>query len=458
MQNKLIIKLAVLLLTVLTLGLASSCKEIKKPEDVDVKDIQIRSFSLSSKKVPQLSNYFFSIDQRTSKIYNVKPITFGLALDSTAFIIGKGPSAFSIELSKDGVEYKLWKVTDSIFLKDVKRLFLKVNTQEKDMEKIYTLHINQYEWDPTSTDWKVLPGATVPASNPGGLQKVLCSKEKAMLYRSHLGLNKLYIADRKSPILWTQTSLNGLNEELKSITQNGDKAWAISVSGKIYESSNYTDWAPVAINTEVVALLGSLVDKGESKLALLLNDAKEGMIFATYSKGVLQRFEKAPAGFPVEKFVSFNYEAYNKQGLRLLGGIGKDGTGNRSVWATSNGEDWMESSSQAQSPIPASTAQGTHAYTPGDKQHYYYNWETVEIENGREVRLMVCHSKDGGQTWQKGDPGLMLPSTELFGTRTGLLSAFGGETYNIYLFGGVNSEGIYPTDIWVGSLKLNESR
>ncbi len=458
MQNKLIIKLAVLLLSALTLGLASSCKELEKPEDVDVKDIQIRRFVLSSNKVPELNSYFFSIDQRTSKIYNVKPISYGLTLDSTAFTIDKGPSAFSIELSKDGVEYKLWKVKDSIYLKDVKRLFLKVNTKEKDLEKIYTLHINQYEWDPSSTDWKVLLGATVPASDPSGMQQVLCSKEKAMLYRSHLGQNKLYIADRKNPILWTQSNLNGLTEELKSITQNGDKAWAMSVSGKIYESNNFTDWTPTAINTEVVALLGSLIDKGETKLALLLNDAKEGMVFATYSKGILQRFEKAPAGFPVEKFVSFNYEAYNKQGLRLLGGVGKDGTGNRSVWATSNGEDWMESSSQAQSPIPASTAQGTHAYTPGDKQHYYYNWETIEIENGREQRFMVCYSKDGGQTWHKGDPDLMLPKVDLFGSRTGLVSAFAGDTYNIYLFGGVNSEGIYPTDIWVGSLKLNESR
>lgn len=432
-----------------------SCKEKSLPlEEVDVVNLQINRFFLTSSTNAALSKFFFSIDHANGTIVNKKPLPYEMELDSVLLKVVTDPSAKRMEVAIDDGEYQKWQSTDSLWLRGCHSLRLMVYSENDASHKNYTVTLNKYDYKPSFFEWKVADGAILPDLNASYVD-VLTYGEQVYMVAAIGNTTALYSSDRKDPSLWTLIPTEGLSGTCKqmSIAEDG-RAWILTDSGILYQSDDFVHWQEVPSGAGVIALLGAMVYPPGSHTLSFLAEKDGHLYFAKSVDGVFSWQEEASEEFPVKNFTAQLYQKNNHPMLRLVGGVTRAGMPADSVWISSNGNDWIGLKLDSAA-IPASLDKGALALTPADGFLYYY---ATEYSEGVK-RLEVSYSKDGGVTWIRGESKLMFPLEPLYenGYPFPYVCAFGDGGYNIYQFSGVSSSGTFFSKLWKGILKLNEN-
>ncbi len=436
------------------MSLTSCSREKVDLEDVNVVDLQIHRFVLSSKKEPALSSVFFSIDHKNGTIINKKALPYGTVLDSVMMHISTATSAKKLQVAINDGEYHDWQTTDSLWLRDCHTLHLTVTDESGEMTKNYTVTLNHYDYEPTTFVWNLMSGVALPDLN-ATYADVVTHGDKAYLVAVVGGSTVLYATDKNNPMLWSLLPTSGLTGACRQIAVAEDgRAWILTETGKLYQSDNFAQWTEVAPGGNVSALLGGMVWPQGSHTLALLGEKDGKLCFATNIDGVFTWREEAPKSFPVRNFSAQLYRSNNHPMLRVVGGVSRAGEAVDSVWISSNGNDWIALKLDSAA-IPASVEKGALVATSSDGNLYYY---ATEYREGVK-RLAVSYSTDKGVSWHRGEADVMLPANPLYagGYPHSFVCAFGSSTYNIYQFGGVSSSGTFFSELWKGVLKLNEN-
>ena len=437
------------------MSLTSCTKEKVDLEDVNVVDLQIRRFVLSSNKEPALAGVFFSIDHANGTITNKKSLPFGMVLDSVRMTLTTDLTARKVQVALDDGPYQDWQTTDSLWLRDCHTMRLIVSNESGEMTKNYTVTIKRYDYEPTTFVWNMMSGVALPDIN-ATYADVVTHGDKAYLAAVVGGSTLLYSADKNNPMLWSLLPTSGLSGACRQIAVAEDgRAWILTEAGTLYQSDNFTQWTEVALGGgNVSALMGGMVWPQGSHTLALLGEKNGKPCFATHVDGVFTWREEAPENFPVRNFSAQLYRSNNHPMLRIVGGVSRAGEAVDSVWISSNGHDWIRLKLDSAA-IPASKEKGALVETPSDGNLYYY---ATEYSEGVK-RLAVSYSTDKGVSWHRGGADVMLPANPMYagGYPHSFVCAFGSSTYNIYQFGGVSSSGTFFSELWKGALKLNEN-
>lgn len=458
---------------VLGLGLGGvvlvGCNKTQSTElqTLQLTNLQISAFSLSSNTDASLAQYEFSVDHKNALIENTKPLPYGAKLDSVKLgITASASSEVNISIKVGNGEFQEWKSSEAYALgADIRELSIKVAPKAEastgaKASHVYMVKIHQYSYDPETIQWKELADLTPPIAgvsdymygfsaynsdgSSSGISYIGASSS------AHSALSS-YLEGSSSTALQSVAPLGiASGRHIVHIEQNLQYVYALDNTGAIYSLSN-TNWTPIT-GVKASALLGVFSPRNSSASPTLALVSEDGR-FATYNtqEGYKVSNTRVPADFPVGHSTqgvfrkSFPSYATHEGGKLHLVSVARSGAeAVRSTWYTTNGTNWVQIDDTIEFEHNITSA----GFTLLDGLIYHIQTTKQGLE--------LYTSSDNGSTWKLNGE-IALPS-EASSFASAPISVWSRSTGDLYIYRGVSSSIVDHTSLWVGKLQKSVSQ
>lgn len=445
------------------IGLFSACNSDTEYDlSLASKNAQISSFSLTgvhdktldslgratdSVRFVVLGKTKFAIDQVNDLIYNPDSLPYGFTLKNLlpAITYIGSPYSVTIELKnaiKEGLSDTTfqWNSSDSINFA-YKNISLEVvpATQSGADSKVYKLDIRIHKVDPDVIDWKL--AGNMPqginerkATLSGGSIHVLARKATS-------GFEMGILNGAEYPSLGTvvQKEITGLptNTKVSSFNHFNGVLYVLSDDGKTFKSDEGEVWTEVNNGKNVAEILGIAPGNtdADNKIIVLLNNGSNTHFGATSDFSTIDQLTVIPSDFPVKGFASVSNLDDIKSRRLLFVGTGKDQFGEdlNSVWMLKMNAGNL------------SVAQGgtTSLFEGAGNSLFMYDGKLYMYSKNK-----FYTSSTWGIAWEEGIEKQELPSSVQNYVEQSVIV----RNNAIWILGGKDSAGGYPTTVWTGKL------
>lgn len=438
-------------LLVIAGGLAVACNSKSAFIDPQVQSVQINQLTLSSVKMPDLGNTFFSIDHRQGLIYNAQPLPRYTELDSVAMTIATDP-VNHIVVKVGGVEVPK-SAKDSVYLRDHKKgVDIVVTSKDKSMSKTYKLLINVYDHNPLTMNWSQEGAApTKSAHAPNVHSGIIPASEGWYYFWSDATGGELFFASTSAPTIWN--SIAQFPEGVVQVARISNKTFVYeTLSGALglWQNGSFVALSSITNCKLVGSLALSYASTQWTPVVLLKQSSGNGYRFAQLklngTSADLVVGEEVPVEFPLSDFAAFYTEVEHRQLLNIVGGKSADGKLQSKVWATTSGLDWLAPhNAEVGSGLPLSLSQGVAAYNKERNLAFFLMVGDETVQTGR-IRFFV--SQDKGSSWLEQPSFEMLPESVVATTYGRGMALYGDASGQVFFFGGETGT---PTGIiWKG--------
>ena len=424
--------------TACLVGMLSSCLKTEEAIQIELtKNCQIKSFTLSSDSVTELSSVKFTIDQLTGRIFNMDSLPCGTKIEKVYCTLTTASSydVNSVEVSPYAYPdstYYLQSLSDSIdFSAPVKFV---MHAYDGITTKTYIAQVNIHQIEPDTMIW-------AEAANP--MLPVAIREQKTMQMEQEGGISylmyvqpamgegyQLYQAAESDPTQWEQLSLSGLPMEgvcLPQMTYYNKVLYVATESGALYRSADGQTWSVVEGAPAIRILLGEIPAGLRQSAVLTAVVEQEGVLVygAMDEESHWSIGDVVPECFPASGFTALSYESMHYQYLMVVAGRSIENQLLNATWTSQNGLTWMQAVSSNKN---FSQREGAVA-TEYDDQLYLIGGLDADQQGLKDIYRSIDH----GLTWSLVDSMLVFP--EAFEGR-GFFSAWVDKENFVNLFGG----------------------
>lgn len=456
-------------LALVTLG-ASSCRSSKSElEDFRVYDTQILQFALTTDSATlreSVARIPFAIQHTATAgaITNPEPLpytsgTYPITLrvqpvsqEVAAEVVTAAGRTYPMNgvLVNGRLEYRLTLNSNEVLPGLRVRVYSGANASASPAEYTYNVTIRHYSRDPHSFTWTQSTTATGLPRFTAGFTAISAEGSTGGLcfYTDESGASA---ASRYTAIegAWQPVTITGLNAgaTLQSLITSGEHTYAVTSDQRLYAGTggSFTALPQGGSTLSPLSVLGHFSDNGQNVLALYGRTASGSLV--TYSYNLATQTPSAStspaeANFPITSGISYMTpdQEYRGASLILAGGRTSTGAVNASLWATTNGESWMASSTSSLE-LPTTTISVASIYSPSTNRIYRF----VTTATGLELYA----SSDGGVYWVRGGSASFagLNPADFAGYPIQVTASADGD--RVYLLRGVRSSSDVPR-LYVG--------
>lgn len=388
---------------------------------------------------PEIADYDFYIDNFAGLIYNPDSLPYQTRLDSLfpdiVFFSSNGDVLINDTLA--------WKTGDILDFRQ--ELYLTNHSDDGKHQKTYLIKVNVHQINPDSMVMNA-----VSSKFP-----LVAARNKTISYH---GQFKSFFAPDQGSVLSYTSSDQGINWTadappvglddtmlIQSLNEFQDKYYLLSQQGKLYSSSDLTQWQVGTDSIAVKALFGKIEGRkflSEDVLAGIVYDKEGALRFARYQgdSAGWEIGEEIPKQFPVRDYAISDYKTVTQVSyISLLGGEDAEGELNNDTWSTMDGLYWIKVNSKPSSIEPR---KGASLFYYDDNMYYYGG---VNKLGQRDSSLYISYNN--GFTWSTAD------SIHQFnGIQEGLAyqHILIEEDKYIWIFGG--ESGSISNKVWKGNI------
>lgn len=437
-------------------GLSTSCNKQSSTslEDVQVLDNQITGFSLltnDSLLKESLPKTAFTIrNSQTGAITNPQALPYRTDDYQIRLNIQTAAQGVHVDVITSDGKTTRWTSNTQTF--SSAQLYhgiqLRVsrgsgNSSAEGASYTYRVTFKRYAADPHTFAWSVgsISGAPSFASIIGSEQAT--SGATTVYYRDHSG------ADAASTFAsadgaWSPLALTGIpaGERLVSIFQHGGVSYATTSAHKLYRGTNGA-FSPISLPAGSPAPVSVLAGLG-TELYLVAQSSTGDNVFARYdlsSGKVTTQGHRPQEDFPITGGIPYlgSPVAYQGSLLHLAGGRTATGQVASTLWATTNGTDWLVVNGELASATDA--LHQTIAQT--DRSQRLYRFATTA------KGLAFWLSRDGGRVWEEARSTAFVGLTPADFASYPVFAWPSADGTTIYLLRGTKSASETPT-LYVG--------
>ncbi|WP_455498957.1 DUF6242 domain-containing protein [Coprobacter sp.] len=486
----------------------NNSEDENEPLYSSMSDTKVKSFYLSDDTasiVDNLSSRFFTIDLASGNIYNADSLPYGTNISRLVakmefvspskveiYVKGKDDSGNDktttinyLETPSDSIDFSGGRgsVTMTVVAAD--------GTTKQD----YVIDVRVHQVKADSLIWESLSGSELPVANAVAQKTVM--KENIVYCFTQDGSGGYALSKTATPGHgnWQKATLAGITDiNINTIVVSPDGFYAlsgISDSKTLISSSDGITWAPVSGSATFYSLIGMYENT-------LLGIVKDGGTYKHASYPQQGEPTIVPADFPVSGFsnaISYKSDWGTSQIVFVGGRLSDGNTFSNSVWGF-DGENWvsLNNINGGAGGAPLTPREGAmffayYTYKYNSVLDYYIELQTYFIiggSDGTNVLNDLYTTTDLGGFWTKVEAGssLSLPHNlsgrafasvvvceETIDARSGRLLwktvenpvIPRGMRYTralttepvpfIYMFGGVNKDGVLYDEIWRGVIR-----
>ncbi|MBP1639046.1 MAG: hypothetical protein H6Q17_629 [Bacteroidetes bacterium] len=445
-------QLKYLVIFLFTLGLLvfNSCLSNSVTDYSD--DARVYTFSISNDSVPAFAKRTFTVDQTNNIIYNADSLPYKTKLygnfKAVPSITTYSSAAMffndTVYTSGDSIDFR-WKHT------------FKNYAENGTTYKTYDVDVRMHKVEPDSIAWEK---RTYPYSSTITDEKALLFDNYTNLYVNSGSSILRFTTDRA--ISWSSYTVNGLplSTPLRNMVAFKNGVYVIN-NGTLYASSDGSNWNAISISSSYT--LKSLICSYDSKLFAVAYDSNNNYYVVTSTDGTTWSVQYAVnngvdgiengtnngmsnGAFPISDYAATSFTPGTGTAKMLIVG-GKDANGNtlRSVYsyqATSN--KWIDLSTEI--PTDSFSVRKNAALTWYDDRCMMYGG--TDGSNSIVKDTLLC-SKTEGYLWTRNDTLVNFPEVLNYKLRTKASVVVDNES-RILLIGGIDGNGNYMKDAWVG--------
>lgn len=443
-------KYLVILLYILVLIFFNSC--LSNSVTNYSSDARVYSFSLKSDSVPAYAKTTFTVRNTTDSIFNADSLPFKTKLTKhfkAIPVISTYSSAAmffndTTYVSGDSIDFR-WKHK------------FKNYAQNGSDYRVYDVDVRVHKVQPDSIAWEQ---RTYPYSST-------ITDEKALLFNNYTNLyinsgSSIYRFTTDRAISWSSYTVSGLpvSTPLQNMVAFNNAVYVIN-NGTLYSSSDGTTWGAVTISSSYT--LKSLLCSYDSKLFAIAYDSSNNYYVVTSTNGTTWSLQYAVNNgstgiengtnnnlsngkFPISDYAATSFTPPTGTAKILIVG-GKDANGNtlRSVYSYQTSSDkWVDLSTEI--PTDSFSVRKNAALTWYDDRCMMYGG--TDGNNSLIKDTLLC-SKTEGWMWTRNDTLVNFPKILHYHLRTKASVIVDNES-RILLIGGVDGNGNYMKEAWVG--------
>jgi hypothetical protein len=448
-----------ILLSSLFLTIVSSCLGGGDENEYIVStDAQIISFSLSHDSVPALAKTKFSIDQVKNEVYNHDSLPYLTNVYSRVKVAFTSGSGYSNLLTTSADGDSTWVSNgDSLDISGALAGGLKFKVYAPDGVTIkeYRLTINIHQVDPDSVIYKPW------ASNVDFLNASECNivKFKGYFYAfakwyipsatGYAGILSLFQSTDMKTWELIDSIAEPANLEITNIQANENFliARTHTEANSLYISDNGVQWNKFDTEYPIVSILGYLKPSatGEGGIAMIAKKDNSNIFYFTKNLYDFQEGTTIPDNFPVSGFSTISNGNLSSGKITIVGGKSQSEQPLNTVWATQNGWQWINLSSEPRGNLPSGIEGGSSILYNGEI------WHVCGFLGGNYIKN-IYYSQDGGLVWKTKETKVEAP--EQFILRKNAFVITDDKGIHFYIAGGQNQtvNSVKLTDIWQVSL------
>ena len=345
----------IFLWTACLVGVLSSCLKTDEAIQIELtRNCQIKSFTLSSDSIEELSSVKFTIDQLSGRIFNNDSLPYGTKIEKVYCTLTTASSydVNSVEVTPYAYSdstYYLQSLSDSIdFSAPVKFV---MHAYDGITTKTYIAQVNIHQIDPDSMIWIEAANPIVPVAIRE--QKTMkMEQEGATSYLMYVQPAtgegyQLYQAVESNPSHWEQLSLSGLPAEgvcLSQMTYYNKVLYVATESGALYRSVDGLTWSEVEGAPVIRILLGE-IPAGLRQTAVLAAVAEREGAFVYCAMDEASQWtmgDVVPESFPASGFSAMDYESMHYQYLMVVAGRSIGNQLLNTTWTSRDGLAWEQ--------------------------------------------------------------------------------------------------------------------
>lgn len=425
-------------------------------------DAQIYSFSITGQfykyqdsteraidsiRFVQVNKTKYAIDQVSGSIYNPDSLPYGTVLRHKVSVNATYNPTYGVSgvtvITPDSVKGFAWNNTDSLDFSKQPISF--IVTSWGGTTKTYNLDIRIHQVDPDTISWRQM--ASLPIAI--GKSKTLLVDDKTFYtYSVQNGGVTLFTAN-KSDLNWIARAISELPSTVKpeSVFNMNGTFYAISDSGASYSSADGIAWSKADNGKNVTSIVGVVPgkDQSEDELLLVVNDGGKLYFGKTKDMNAIEVVQyisvspvnnQVPSTFPVSgqaSYTSYSTDRNNRM-LILNGGLDQSGGDISYTWFIKNASNGLEMTPSSKNdlfkgPGLSNTIYDGKLYVLAENQFYISNtWGASWYKAPNKQMIDPAMPKRSGQT-------LIIDNNN-----------------NIWIFGGVSTNGTYLNDVWKGRL------
>jgi len=459
-------------------------------------DVAVTGFKLKADNriLPGLDSVFFSIDLHQGLIYNADSLPKGTTLRGLIPVItyNAGVSAATITMTgghyfEKTINYKK-NPTDSVDFSG--RVVLTLVAQDGVTTRNYQLKVNVHKMEPDSLWWDEMAVAKLPsrlAANPQAQRTVSYKGNALSLLQESDGTYTVSQTDDLASAEWQKQPVSfSFVPDVRSMCAAEDKLYMLSVQGDLYSSADGIDWQPTGVGGWQ-SIIGAYADR-----LIGLKTLSGADVFAEYPSGGLDG-QNIPAGFPTSGRSNF-YTYTNKwssQPTGLFVGISPDAAAPLANTWCFDGRNWANVSAHPAGSVVGATLIPYYVYRKTSNLWVHTEYSILLLVGGRKadgtMNRETYLSYDNGVNWYVATELMRLPDyipsmTEVDNVvmDTKMNGSFRPQSWDpmperdlmpwyrvkydvdgynvswncpyIYLFGGVDEQGVLSNTIWKGVL------
>lgn len=407
--------------------------------------------AMDSIRFLQINKTKYAIDQVSGTIYNPDSLPYGTVLRNKVYVSASYNPTYGAAGVKviipDSLSGFNWNNTDSLNFS--KRPITFIVTSLGGPVKSYNIDIRIHKVDPDTISWKQMESYPVSI---GKSKTLLVDNNKFYTYSVQNGSVSLFTSDRTS-LNWLSKTISGLPSTIKPETifnMNG-VFYGVLDNGDSYKSNDGLLWENANNGKVINSIVGVLPAEVSSADELLVTINDGGKYYFGKTKDMVSvevvdylsvspTNNQVPSSFPIQGEAS--YTSYstdrNKRMLILNGGLGTTGADINYTWFIKNTTQGLDLTPSAKNTLfqgagLSNTLYDGKLYVLAENQFYISNtWGANWYKAPNKQKLDPSMAKRSGQT--------LIVDTE----------------NNIWIFGGVSTDGTYLNDVWRGRLnKLN---
>lgn len=408
---------------------------------------QITSFTVANKDATvDLSKIKFNItslgDDHGVVTSVVDSLPYGTSLDALVVTVG-GATLSSIRIfeSNNGEKTKEFNAKDqspdTVNFTDT--VYIETVAADKKTKFSYKVKLRVHLQDPDLYSWTGLVTDAIPQSF--SQEKVLLLDTTMMWYVKNGSNVALYTStDGK---VWTSQAVSGLpgSVDLRNIVSANDSLF-VANGTKLYRSKDGKAWTQTttaqSIDNTLFAFGGSVfaIEKASQKLYRYASGNWQEVAIST-SSGVL------PNNFPMEGAgIWTDLSSNGVARVYLAGGVDNEGNLLNTIWASENGEYWIN------------LGNNSTLFTPRrDVTIFQYDNQLMLI-GGKDATGVVAtnyhiYSPDYGITWATPPSNMAISS--LFTPRYNAHAVVRTAIQRFYVIGGQATNDAFINDVWMGT-------
>lgn len=426
--------------TACLVGMLSSCLKTEEAIQIELtKNCQIKSFTLSSDSVTELSSVKFTIDQLTGRIFNLDSLPYGTKIGTVYCTLTTASSydVNSVEVSPYAFPdstYYMKSLSDSIdFSAPVKFV---MHAYDGITTKTYIAQVNIHQIEPDTMIWAEAANPMLPLAIRE--QKTLqMEQEEGTSYLMYVQPAtgegyQLYQAAESNPTEWEPLSLSGLPTEgvcLSQMTYYNKVLYVATEAGALYRSTDGQTWQVVEGTPAIRVLLGE-IPAGLRQAAVLTAVAEQegALIYCVMDEdGQWKMGDVVPAQFPVSGFSAMSYDSMHYQYVMVVAGRTIDNQLLNTTWTSQNGLTWAQLGASSKSFSPREGVMITRY----DDQLLLIGGLDADQQGLKDIYSSI----DFGLNWTLADSTMVLPEayegrgfSSVWVDKENFVNLFGGKT------------------------------